>query len=169
MRFYFCRIHFLSGDVDDVRNPAHDLQRGIVSLKQIVRNKNTVAKLLVVGLGKIAVAHRRAANANLAGGLRWIDKLNFDTLHRLADKTALERCAVAIVANSAAFRCAVEGIDRLLEFLEKLFRDGAGERRTSRNAQPKFWERGHITNVAKRLVKSRRAGKNCRAGARKIS
>src|SRR5207244_12290871 len=94
---------------------------------------------------------------------------NFDTLHRLADKTVLERCAVAIVANSAAFRCAVKGMDRLLEFLKKLFRGGAGERRTSRNAQPKFWYRGHIPNVAKRLVKSRRAGKNCRAGARKIS
>ena len=84
MRFYFRRIHFLSGDVDYVRNPAHDLQRGIVSLEQIVRNKNTVAKLLIVGLGKIAVAHCCAANANLAGGLRWIDTLNLDTLHRLA-------------------------------------------------------------------------------------
>ena len=31
MRFYFRRIHFLSSDVDYVRNPAHDLQRGIVS------------------------------------------------------------------------------------------------------------------------------------------
>src|SRR5216110_1351223 len=135
MRFYFCRIDLLSSDVDDVRNPTHDLQRGIVSLKQIVRNKNTVAKLLIVGLGKIAVAHCRAANANLADGLRWIDKLDFDTLHRLADKTVLERCAVAIVANSAAFRCAVEGMDRLLEFLEKLFRYGAGEWRTGRDAQ----------------------------------
>src|SRR5512132_1383397 len=139
MRFYFRRIHFLSGDVDYVRNSAHNLQRGIVSLEQIVRNKNTVAKLLIVGVGKIAVAHCRAANANLAGGLRWIDKLNVDTLHRLADETVLESCAVAIVANSAAFRCAVEGMDRLLEFLEELFRDGAGERRTSGNAQPKFW------------------------------
>src|SRR5512132_377313 len=139
MRFYFRRIHFLSGDVDYVRNPAHNLQRGTVSREPIVRNKNTVAKLLIVGLGKIAVAHCRAANANLAGRLRWIDKLNFDTSHRLSDKTVLERCAVAIVANSAAFRCAVEGMDRLLEFLEKLFRDGAGERCTSRNAQPKFW------------------------------
>ena len=67
MRFYFRRIHFLSGDVDYVRNPAHDLQRGTVSLEQIVRNKNTVAKLLIVRLGKIAVAHCCAANANLAG------------------------------------------------------------------------------------------------------
>ena len=67
MRFYFRRIHFLSGDVDYVRNPSHDLQRGIVSREQIVRNKNTVAKLLLVGFGKIALAHRRAADANLAG------------------------------------------------------------------------------------------------------
>src|SRR5882724_6983406 len=139
MRFYFRRIHFLSGDVDYVRNPAHDLERAIVSLEQIVRNKNTVAKFLIVGLGKIAVAHCRAANADLAGGLRWIDKLNFDTLHRLAREPVLERCAVAIVANSAAFRCAVEGMDRLPEFLKKPFRDGAGERRTGRDAQPKFW------------------------------
>src|SRR5882762_7774743 len=113
MRFYFRRIHFLSGEVDYVRNPAHDLQRGIVSFEQIVRNKNTVAKLLIVGLGKIAVAHCRAANANLAGRLRWIDKLNFDTLHRLAHETVLKRCAVAIVANSAAFGCAIERMDRL--------------------------------------------------------
>ncbi len=139
MRFYFRRVHFLSGDVDYVRNPADDLQRGIVSLEHIVRNKNTVAKFLFVGIGKIAVAYCCAANADLAGGLCWIDKLNFDTLHRLAHKTVLERCAVAIVANSAAFRCAVEGMDRLPEFLEKLVRHGAGERRTCRNAQPKFW------------------------------
>src|SRR5213083_1154011 len=122
MRFYFCRIHFLSGDVDYVRNPADYLQRGIVSREQIVRNKNTVAKLLLVRLGKIAVAHCCAANANLARGLRWINKLNFDTLHRLAHKTVLEGCALVIVANSAAFRCAVEGMNRLIEFLEKLFR-----------------------------------------------
>ena len=67
MRFYFRRIHFLSGDIDYIRNPAYDLQRGIVSLEQIVLNKNPVAKLLLVGFGKIAVAHCRAADANLAG------------------------------------------------------------------------------------------------------
>jgi len=139
MRFYFRRIHFLSGDIDYVRNSAHDLQRGIVSLDQIVRQENTVAKLVIVGVGKIAVAHCFAANANLAGGLGWIDKLNFDTLHWLAYKTVFESCAVAVVANSAAFRCAVEGMDRLIEFLEELFSDRAGERRASRNAQPKFW------------------------------
>src|SRR3954447_13100125 len=103
MRFYFCWIHFLSGHVDYVRNPAHDLQRGTVSLDQIVRNKNTAAELLMVRFGKIAVAHCRAANTNLSGGLRWVDKLNFDALHRLAHNTVLERCAVAVVANSAAF------------------------------------------------------------------
>src|SRR5215212_9774059 len=111
MRFYFGRIDFLSGDIDYVRNSAHDLQCGIMSLEQIVRDKNTIANLLIVGLGKIAVAHSSAANANLAGGLGWIDKLNFDTLHRLADQTILEPCAVTIVANSAAFRCAVERMD----------------------------------------------------------
>src|SRR4029077_476942 len=108
MRFYFRRIHFLSGNIDYVRNPAQDLQLGILSREQIVRNKNTVAKLLLVRLGKIAVAHRCAANTDLTRGVRWIDKPNFDTLHRLAHKTVLEPCAVAIVANSAAFRCAVE-------------------------------------------------------------
>src|SRR5215216_6290130 len=138
MRFDFRRIYFLSGDVDYVRNPTHDLQRGIVPLQKIIRNKNAVAKLLIVRFGKIAITHGRAANANLAGGLCWVSKLNFDTLQWFAYKTVLELCAVAIVANSTAFRCAVEGMDRLLEFLEKLFRHRAGKRRTSRNAKPKF-------------------------------
>src|SRR4029453_5197693 len=114
MRFYFRRIHFVSGDVDYVRDPAHDLQRGIVSREEIVGNKNTIAKLLLVRVGKIAVTHCFAKNADLPRGLGWIDKLNFDTLHRLAHNTVLERCAVAIVANPAAFRRSVEGMDRLL-------------------------------------------------------
>ena len=49
MRFYYRRIQFLPGDVDDVRYPSHDLQRRIVPLEQIVWNKNAVAKLLIVG------------------------------------------------------------------------------------------------------------------------
>src|SRR5262252_3619729 len=128
MRFYFRRIHFLSGDVDYVRNPAHDLQRGIAPLDKIVRNKSSIAKLLIVGLGEIAVAHCRTVNTNLAGGLRPIDEFNLDALHRLPNQTILERCALTVVANSAAFRCAVKGMDRLPEFLEKPFRNGAGER-----------------------------------------
>src|SRR3954454_1421829 len=134
MRFYFRRIHFFSGDIDYVRNPAHDLEIGIVSLEEVVRHENTITELVIVGFGKIAVAHCCAANANLAGRLRWTDKLNIDTVHRLADKTVLERCALPIVANSAAFRCAVERMDRLTEFLEKSFRDCAEERGASRNA-----------------------------------
>src|SRR4029077_15632001 len=97
MRFYFRRIHLLSGDVDDVRNPAHDLQRGILSLEQIFRTKDTIAKLTIVRLGKIAVAHRCAANANLAGGLRWIDTLNLDTLNRLPRHTLLQRCFLVML------------------------------------------------------------------------
>src|SRR5262249_44891722 len=139
MRFYLRRIHLFSSDVDYVRNPAHDLEHGIVSREQIVRNKNVIAKLPLIWLGKIAVAHCCAANADLAGGPRRIHQLNLDALHRLADKTVLEHVATTVVTNSAAFRCAVEGMDRLLEFVEKLFRDGAGERRTGRNTQAKFW------------------------------
>src|SRR5215468_10391332 len=111
----------------------------MVSREQIVRNKNAVPKLPFVGLRKIALTHRRAANANLAGRFRCIDKFNFDSFHGRAHKTVFEHCAVPIVANSAAFRCAIKGMDRLLEFLEKFLRDGTGEWRTSRNAQPKFW------------------------------
>ena len=49
-------------------------------LEQIVRNKNTAAEFLRVGVGKIAVAYCRAANTNLAAQLRWIDQLNFEQM-----------------------------------------------------------------------------------------
>src|SRR5262249_43950036 len=58
MRFYLHRVHFFPSDVNYVRNPAHDLERRIVSREQIIRNKNAIAKLPLIGLGKIAVAHR---------------------------------------------------------------------------------------------------------------
>src|SRR4029453_19656709 len=99
MRFYFRRIHFVSGDVDYVRDPAHDLQRGTVSREDIVGNKNTSAKLLLVRVGKIAVTHCFARNADLARGLGWIDKLNFDTPHWLAPNTLRARCAVGLWAK----------------------------------------------------------------------
>src|SRR5262249_61515530 len=96
--------------------------------EQDIRNKNAVPKFLFVRLGKIAVAYRRAANADLAGGCRWIDKFNLDALHRAADETVLEGCAILVVANSTAFRSSIKGMDRLLEFAEKLFRHRARKR-----------------------------------------
>ena len=43
MCFYLRWIHFFPGDVDYVRNSAHDLERGIVSREQIVRLNNLVS------------------------------------------------------------------------------------------------------------------------------
>ena len=89
-------------------------------------------------------------------------------MHRPAHETVFERCPVAVVANSPALRRAVKRMDRLLEFLEKLFRHRGGKRRTGRNAQPKFWQRPDAIQVAKCLIQSRHPGENCRTGADKI-
>src|ERR1044072_7836825 len=55
MSFYFRRIHFLSCDVDHVRDPAHDPESGAVTREQIVRNKGSAAKFLFVRPGKVTV------------------------------------------------------------------------------------------------------------------
>ena len=128
--------------------------------EQVIRNKNTVPKFLFVPLGKIAVAHRGAANADLAGGCGWLHKFNLHALHRAADQTVVERCAILVVANSTAFRSTIKGMNRLLEFFEKLFRHSTRKRSPGRNAQPKLWQGGHIVQIAKGLIKDRRAGKN---------
>src|SRR5207247_6863409 len=106
--------------------------------------KHAVAKFLLVRLGEIAVAHCLAANADLARGCGWINKFNLNTSHRPAHQTVLKRCAFLVVANSAAFRCAVKGMDRLFEFLAKRLRHRKGERCYGRNAQPKSWKHGDI-------------------------
>src|SRR5438552_10158446 len=123
--------------------------------EQVIRNKNTVPKFLFFPLAKIAVAHRCAANADLAGGCRWLDKFNLHALHRAADQTVLERCAVLVVANSTAFRSSIKGMDRLLEFFKKLFRHSTRKRSPGRNAQLKFWQRRHIIHIAKGLIQDR--------------
>src|SRR5436305_5388330 len=128
--------------------------------EQVNRNKNTVPKFLFAPLGKIAVAHRCAANSDLAGGCRWFDKFNLHALHRAADQTVLECCAIPVVANSTAFRSTIKGMNRLLEFFEKLFRHSTRKRSPVRNAQPKHWQGGHIVQIAKGLIKDRRDGKN---------
>src|ERR1041385_6811761 len=60
-------------------------------------------------------------------------------------------------------------MDGLLEFVEKILGDRTGKWRTSRNAQPKFWQRSHITHIAECLVENWGPRKNGRAGAGKIS
>src|SRR5438067_5428308 len=108
--------------------------------EQVIRNKNTVPKFLFAPLGKIAVAHRCAANSDLAGGRRWFDKFNLHALHRAADQTVLECCAILVVANSTAFRSTIKGMNRLLEFFEKLFRHSIRKRISCRNVQQQLWQ-----------------------------
>src|SRR5438874_12850605 len=96
--------------------------------EQVIRNKNTVPKFLFGPLGKIAVAHRCAANSELAGGCRWFDKFNLHALHRAADQTVLACCAIPVGANTTAFRSTIKGMNRLLAFFATLFRHSSRNR-----------------------------------------
>ena len=66
MRFYFRRIQFFSRDIDQIGNPAHDLEPGTFSREQIVGNESSGSQFPLIGFRKIAVAHCGAAHAKVA-------------------------------------------------------------------------------------------------------
>src|SRR5207245_10814123 len=125
---------------------------GSFSREQIVWNESSGSQFPLIGFRKIAVAHCGTAHANLARCRGCIDKLDLDTAHRLPNKSFDIASPLAVITDAAAFRCAVEGVDRLFEFFEKLFGHSRGKWCACGNAEPQVRQRRRLIDLAKGMV-----------------
>src|SRR5207245_10838074 len=108
--------------------------------------------LPTIGFRKLAVAPCGAAHPDPARCRGRVDQLDLDTPHRLPNKSFDIASPLAVITDPAAFRRAVEGVDRLFEFFEKLFRHSGGKWCACGNAEPQVGQRRSVIDFAKCLV-----------------
>ena len=168
MRFYFCRIHLFPRDVNHIRNPADDLESGLVPRQQIIWHENSITQLFLIRFRKIAIGDAGAAHLNLARRRVWVEQFNADAFHRLPDKPFPLICCFALVTDPAAFRRTVERVDAQVELFPEFLRDRTRKRRACRNAEPQLRQHRNVFHFAECLIENRHSGKNCGVAADEI-
>ena len=138
------------------------------SNQQIVRREGAARQPVVIRLREIAVAGCGGVNADSAH--RASGSSSSICTPSIADPTkpcSIE-CRLAVVANAAAFRRAVERMNRQPEFCAELLRHRQRQRRAGRDTKPEIRQRRHVLHFAERLVEDRHAREDRRVRPREI-
>ena len=124
MRFHFCGVHLFTRDVDHIRNPADDFEsRTALAPVDRLGRKFRCPTFRYPVPGNSRRPQRRCAREPGSPTAFGSTISIFDAFHRFANKSFARVSRFAIIANPAAFRCAVKRVDRQVKLFQEFLRD----------------------------------------------